>query len=114
MLYLPIADPEDIEDPDEMECDPGTFFELRRIRRQPGGRGRVFMFRDRRYLKEFDSLADLKKYINGKDLILSRFGCITITKNGRLKKRRLLDLSNPRLPKAPNAGGERSPRACWI
>ena len=96
---FPVADPEDIENPDELECDPETFTNYDGFDDDQEAVEEILKFKDKQYLKEFDSLADLKTYFNGKDPILSRFGCITRTKNGRLKKRIILDLKQSNITK---------------
>ena len=48
------------------------------------------------YLKKFNTLEEVKKYL-GADPVLSRFGCIVRIKDGRTKKRIILDLKQSKV-----------------
>ena len=89
---------DDTDDPDDLETDHSAFVNYEGFDEDTDAVSEVHSFWKKGYLKRFETLEETRKYL-GRDPILSRFGCITKTKDGRTKKRIILDLKQSRVTK---------------
>ena len=90
-VFPPAEDESNEEEPDTLFCDPDSFTNYEGFDDDDEAVAEVVSFERKGYLKGFGDLDELRQYLHAEP-VLSRFGCIVKTKDGRTKKRIILDL----------------------
>ena len=89
----------EIDDPHALFCDTDTFVNYSSVEDDPKAMEEVEKFWRAGYLAKFNTLEECKSFVGG-DPILSKLAMITKEKNGRIKRRLVLDCKRSGIVKA--------------